>query len=223
VTLADFTAAMERIVAGLEKRNRLLNPHEREVVAYHEMGHTLAALSLPGTDKVHKVSIIPRGIGSLGYTIQRPTEDRFLMTRQELDNKMAVLLGGRAAEHVVFGEWSTGASDDLAKVTDIARSIVTRYGMSKELGPVAYEKTSHSFLGGNEPPPMFQERSYSEATAREIDTAVKEIVDEAFRRTVNLLRSQRDTLERGARLLLERETLDEDDLAELLKTPAAAQ
>src|SRR5437762_1934607 len=140
VILADFTAAMERIVAGLEKRNRLLNPHEREVVAYHEMGHTLVGLSLPGTDKVHKVSIIPRGIGSLGYTIQRPTEDRFLMTRQELDNKMAVLLGGRAAEHIVFEEYSTGAADDLQKVTDIARSIVTRYGMSAELGQVVDEK-----------------------------------------------------------------------------------
>src|SRR3954471_14320090 len=153
VTLADFTAAVERIVAGLEKRNRLLNPHEREVVAHHEMGHTLVALSLPGTDKVHKVSIIPRGIGSLGYTIQRPIEDRFLMTRQELENKMAVLLGGRAAEHIIFNENSTGAADDLVKVTDIARSIVTRYGMSAELGQVVYEKASHSFLGGPEQGP----------------------------------------------------------------------
>jgi cell division protease FtsH len=224
VTLADFTAAMERIVAGLEKRNRLLNPHEREVVAHHEMGHTLVALTLPGSDKVHKVSIIPRGIGSLGYTIQRPTEDRFLMTRQELENKMAVLLGGRAAEHIIYGEWSTGAADDLAKVTDIARSIVTRYGMSQELGPVTYEKSSHSFLGGNDQPQMsFQERSYSEETAHEIDEAVKKIVDEAFHRTVNLLRAQRDKLERGARMLLERETLDADDLTELMKTPAAAE
>src|SRR6266446_2253151 len=138
--LANFTAAIERIVAGLEKKNRLLNPHEREVVAHHEMGHALVALSLPGTDKVHKVSIIPRGIGSLGYTIQRPTEDRFLMTRAELDNKMAVLLGGRAAETIVFGELSTGAADDLVKVSDIARSIVTRYGMTEALGLVVYEK-----------------------------------------------------------------------------------
>src|SRR6185295_9352304 len=215
VTLADFTAAMERIVAGLEKRNRLLNPHEREVVAHHEMGHALVALSLPGTDKVHKVSIIPRGIGSLGYTIQRPTEDRFLMTRQELENKMAVLLGGRAAENIVFGELSTGASDDLVKVTDIARSIVTRYGMTEELGQIVYEKSSHSFLGGEMAQMPYIERSYSEATAREIDAAVKAIVDEAFRRTVTVLRAQRDTLERGARLLLEHETLDEADLAAL--------
>ncbi|MGD9615113.1 MAG: ATP-dependent zinc metalloprotease FtsH [Alphaproteobacteria bacterium] len=222
VTLADFTAAIERIVAGLEKRNRLLNPHEREVVAYHEMGHALVALSLPGTDKVHKVSIIPRGIGALGYTIQRPTEDRFLMTREELENKMAVLLGGRAAEYIVFGELSTGAADDLVKVTDIARSIVTRYGMTEELGLVAYEKVQRSFLGDMPQMPYATERSYSEATAREIDATVKNIVDTAFRRTVNLLRAQRDTLERGARLLLERETLDEADLAALRKEPAVA-
>jgi cell division protease FtsH len=216
VTLADFTAAIERIVAGLEKKNRLLNPHEREVVAHHEMGHALVALSLPGTDKVHKVSIIPRGIGSLGYTIQRPTEDRFLMTRQELENKMAVLLGGRAAEHIIFNENSTGAADDLVKVTDIARSIVTRYGMSAELGQVVYEKASHSFLGGPEQGPMAPaERGYSEATAREIDSAVKSIVEAAFRRTVNLLRAQREVLERGARLLLQKETLDEADLLAL--------
>jgi cell division protease FtsH len=217
VALDDFTNAMERIVAGLEKKNRLLNPHEREVVAHHEMGHALVALSLPGSDKVHKVSIIPRGIGSLGYTIQRPTEDRFLMTRQELDNKMAVLLGGRAAEHIVFGELSTGAADDLVKVSDIARSIVTRYGMTEELGQVVYEKSPHSFLGGEMQQMPFAERSYSEHTAGEIDAAVKAIVDGAFRRTVGLLRARRDTLERGARLLLERETLDEADLIALHK------
>jgi cell division protease FtsH len=223
VTLADFTNAVERIVAGLEKRNRLLNPHEREVVAHHEMGHALVALALPGTDKVHKVSIIPRGIGSLGYTIQRPTEDRYLMTRQELEDKMAVLLGGRAAETIVFGELSTGASDDLAKVTDIARSIVTRYGMSDELGLITYERSQRSFLGGDQPQMPYQERSYSEDTAREIDAAVKKIVDDAFRRTVNLLRARRALLDQGARELLEHETLDENDLAALLKQPAVAE
>jgi cell division protease FtsH len=223
VTQDDFTGAMERIVAGLEKKNRLLNPHEREVVAHHEMGHALVALSLPGSDKVHKVSIIPRGIGSLGYTIQRPTEDRFLMTRRELENKMAVLLGGRAAEHIVFDELSTGASDDLVKVSDIARSIVTRYGMSEELGQVVYEKSPHSFLGGDQPQMLYQERSYSERTAGEIDAAVKAIVDDAFRRTVTLLRARRDTLERGAQLLLEHETLDESDLNALQKELAPAQ
>ncbi|HTT81343.1 MAG TPA: cell division protein FtsH, partial [Stellaceae bacterium] len=223
VTIDDFTAAMERIVAGLEKKNRLLNPHEREVVAHHEMGHALVALSLPGTDQVHKVSIIPRGIGSLGYTIQRPTEDRYLMTRQELENKMAVLLGGRAAETIVFGELSTGASDDLAKVTDIARGIVTRYGMTEELGLIVYEKSPHSLLGGDQPQMTYLERSYSEETAHEIDAAVKKIVDDAFRRTVNLLRARRALLEQGAHQLLEHETLDESDLAALLKQPAVAE
>jgi cell division protease FtsH len=146
VTLDDFTRAIERIVAGLEKKNRVLNPQEREVVAYHEMGHTLVALALPGTDTLHKVFIIPRGIGALGYTIQRPTEDRYLMTREELENKIAVLLGGRAAEKLVFGRLSTGAADDLAKATDIARDMVTRYGMVEELGYVAYEPQRSAFL-----------------------------------------------------------------------------
>ena len=140
VGMEDFSNAIERIVAGLEKRNRLINPRERRIVAYHEMGHALAALVAPGVDPVHKVSIIPRGVGALGYTIQRPTEDRFLMTAEELTNKMIVLLGGRAAERIVFGHLSTGAADDLQKVTDIARAMVTRYGMSGRLGHVAYER-----------------------------------------------------------------------------------
>ncbi|MGH7338022.1 MAG: ATP-dependent zinc metalloprotease FtsH, partial [Myxococcota bacterium] len=140
VTLEDFTHAIERIVAGLEKKNRLLNERERRIVAHHELGHAMVAMALPGVDTVHKVSIIPRGVGALGYTIQRPTEDRFLMTREELENKMAALLGGRAAEEVVFSHLSTGAADDLAKVTDIARSMVMRYGMVKALGNVAYEE-----------------------------------------------------------------------------------
>ena len=147
VELDDFTVAVERIVAGLEKKNRLLNPRERKIVAYHEMGHALVALSLPGTDPVHKVSIIPRGIGALGYTIQRPTEDRYLMTRIELENKMAVLLGGRAAEKLVFGHLSTGAADDLAKATDIARGMIMRYGMGEKLGNAVYETESSPFLG----------------------------------------------------------------------------
>src|SRR5438034_5397761 len=180
--MTDIENAVERIVEGMEKTKRLINTREREIVDYHEMDHALVALALPGVDPVHTVSIMPRGIGSLGYTIQRPTEDRFLMTRQELENKMAVLLGGRAAEHIIFNENSTGAADDLVKVTDIARSIVTRYGMSAELGQVVYEKASHSFLGGPEQGPMAPaERGYSEATAREIDSAVKSIVEAAFR------------------------------------------
>jgi len=169
IAMNDFNVAIERIVAGLEKKNRLLNPREREIVAHHEMGHALVAAALPGTDAVHKISIIPRGIGALGYTIQRPTEDRYLMTREELDNKMAVLLGGRAAEHLVFGHLSTGAADDLAKATDIARSMVTRFGMGTALGPVTYQTEPSSFLGQA----FGSQRLYGEETAREIDVAVR--------------------------------------------------
>src|SRR6266496_5224979 len=166
VALADFTAAVERIVAGLEKKSRILNAKEREIVAHHEMGHALVALALPGADPVHKVSIIPRGVGALGYTIQRPTEDRFLMTREELENKMAVLLGGRASEEVVFNHLSTGAADDLAKVTDIARNMVMRYGMDERLGHLSFEEERAPLL---HTPFAVQERKYSEDTAREID------------------------------------------------------
>ena len=214
VTVEDFTVAVERIVAGLEKKNRVLNEHERTVVAYHEMGHALVAMSLPGSDTVHKISIIPRGVGALGYTIQRPTEDRFLMTRDELENRMAVLLGGRAAEQIVFGKVSTGASDDLQKVTGIARSIVMRFGMHEKLGNVVYEEERQSFLG--QPGAMPAERNYSEETAREIDCAVREIVADAFERTVALLTTRREILEDTARDLLVKETLDEAELAGIL-------
>ena len=218
VTMEDFTTAIERIIAGLEKRNRLLNPHERKVVAHHEMGHALVAMSLPGSDTVHKVSIIPRGIGSLGYTIQRPTEDRYLMTREELENRMAVLLGGRAAETIVFEQLSTGASDDLAKVTDIARSMVTRFGMVEKLGQVTFEESPHSYLG-LATPNLMQERKYSEETAREIDCAVREIVDAAFAKSAAILRQKRAMLERIAQILLEKETLTEVELKTLVEQP----
>lgn len=219
VTMDDFDNAIERIVAGLEKRNRLLNPKEREIVAYHEMGHALVAFALPGIDRVHKVSIIPRGVGALGYTIQRPTEDRFLMTREELENKMAVLLGGRAAEWVVFHHLSTGAADDLTKVTDIARAMVTRYGMSEKLGHVALEKDQHSFLSRSPFEGDLRDRDYGEATADAIDAEVRGIVDKAFDRSVTLLTERRDLLERTARQLLEKETLDEADLRSLTGAP----
>ena len=211
VTLEDFTHAVERIVAGLEKKNRVLNENERRVVAYHEMGHALVAMSLPGSDPVHKISIIPRGVGALGYTIQRPTEDRFLMTREELENKMAVLLGGRAAEEVVFGHLSTGAADDLAKVTGIARSMAMRYGMVGTLGHVAYEEERAPFLEV----PGVGRREHSEATAREIDVAVREIVAAAYDRAIAVLRRQRELLERGAQQLLQKETLAEAELADI--------
>ena len=220
VQMIDFTNAIERMVAGLEKRNRLLNPKEREIVAYHEMGHALVALTLPGTDPVHKVSIIPRGIGSLGYTIQRPTEDRFLMTRQELENKMSVLLGGRAAELTVFGHLSTGAADDLRKVTDIARSMVTRYGMSERLGSVAYDRDPRSFLTGPDLPPLPREQDYAEETAAVIDKEVRGIVQSAMERALGILHERRDVLERTAQRLLEKETLDEKELTELVGPPA---
>ncbi|MBD0275430.1 MAG: cell division protein FtsH, partial [Acetobacteraceae bacterium] len=165
-------------------------------------------------DPVHKVSIIPRGVGALGYTIQRPTEDRFLMTREELEHKMMVLLGGRAAELVVFNHLSTGASDDLRRVTDIARGMVARYGMSERLGNVAYERDGRSFLGGQDMPMGPRERDYGEETGNAIDAEVRKIVDGVLERTVSLLRERRDALERSARRLLEQETLDEAELLE---------
>jgi len=215
ITMADFTNAVERIVAGLEKKRRVLNPKERRVVAHHEMGHALVAMSLPGVDVVHKVSIIPRGIGALGYTIQRPTEDRFIMTREELEDRMAVLMGGRAAEHIIFGHLSTGAADDLAKVTDIARDMVMRFGMEEKLGPVSYERDRATFLQGPGSEPSWFERRYSDETAYAIDEAVQRIVERAFARTVAILEARRPVLEHGAALLLEKETLDETKLAEL--------
>jgi cell division protease FtsH len=171
---------------------------------------------LPGTDTVHKVSIIPRGVGALGYTIQRPTEDRYLMTRAELENKMAVLLGGRAAEQIVFGEISTGAADDLARVTDIARAMVLRYGMSDALGSVAYDRDRSPFLQPNIPVP--QERSYSEDTAHVVDGAVRTLVDHALERAAAILQRNRVLLDRAAVALLETETLVELDIEKLKQT-----
>ncbi len=215
VDRSDANEAVERVVAGLARKTRVLNPRERETVAYHEMGHALVALSVPGTDPVHKVSIIPRGVGALGYTIQRPTEDRFLMSRQELENKMAVLLGGRAAEMLVFNQCSTGAADDLQRATDIARAMVTRFGMTEELGPVTFEREQHSFLGT--PAPSFEQpqRAYSEATAQTIDRLVQTLVQGAFSRARNILLARMDILHRSAQELLDKETLTAEELASL--------
>ncbi len=220
VTMADLTEAVERGAAGLARRSRVLSPAERRIVAYHEMGHALVALSLPGTDPVHKVSIIPRGVGALGYTIQRPTEDRFLMSREELEARMAVLLGGRAAERLVFGRVSTGAADDLQRVTDTARAMVTRYGMADEIGPISLDREP-SNLFGRPMPPEFQQRTYSEATAQAIDRQVHDLVQAAMDHATALLTSRRAVLEAGAQELLRRETLSGDDLTELLHAPAA--
>jgi cell division protease FtsH len=211
ITLSDFNQAFERIIAGLEKRNRLLNPREREIVAIHELGHAITALALPGSDPVQKISIIPRGIGALGYTLQRPTEDRFLMTREELERKIAVLLGGRVAEKLFFDHLSTGASDDLSRVTDIARSMVTRYGMDPEIGHVVHEEQRPNHLGqlgGGK-------FTISDHTAERIDASVKNIIDGVFARTLALLEANKELIRSCGKILLEQETLDEQEIKEL--------
>ncbi|EJI1712357.1 ATP-dependent metallopeptidase FtsH/Yme1/Tma family protein [Escherichia coli] len=213
VELQDFTATIERIVAGLEKKSRVLNPKERETVAHHEMGHALVALVLPETDPVHKISIIPRGIGALGYTLQRPTEDRFLMTRTDLEHKIAVLLGGRAAEKLVFGELSTGAADDLARATDIARDMITRFGMDEGLGYIAFEAQRPRFL--DTPELAHGGCRVAESTQARIDQAIRDIVMGVFERAYRILDINRAVLERCARELLARETLDESDIRQL--------
>lgn len=207
VELNDFSVAVERIVAGLEKKNRLLNEFERRVVAHHEMGHALVGASLPGSDEVHKVSIIPRGIGALGYTIQRPTEDRYLMTSKELERKMTVLLGGRAAERIIFDHLSTGASDDIAKATDIARNMVTRYGMDERLGNMSYDKEPGGFLSQG-----YSTRDYSDSTAREIDEAIQKLVNQSLGRAETILRANEALLKESAEELLTKETLDGKEL-----------
>ncbi|MBU6959253.1 ATP-dependent zinc metalloprotease FtsH [Pseudomonas sp. CVAP len=219
VSLDDFTAAVERIVAGVERKSSLLRPDERLVVAYHEMGHALAAGSLPGMDPVHKVSIIPRSIGSLGYTLQRPTEDHFLISCQMLKDRIAVLMAGRAAEYIVYGQISTGAADDLTRATDIARQLITRFGMSAELGQSVLERQSPTYLGENMP--GFGQKDYSEQTAREIDLGIRALLEEAYGRAKTLLDSRRADLDAGAHLLLEKETLTPEEFAPLLPLKAA--
>lgn len=211
VTDDDFTQAVERVVAGIEKKSRVLSEHERRTVAYHEMGHALVAANLKGVDPVHKVSIIPRGIGALGYTMQRPTEDRFLLTVGDLENRMRVLMGGRAAETIVIGEISTGAADDLQQVTEIAREMVARYGMDKELGNRVYLAPRQSQFGM----PMAEPKEISEDTSREIDLAVRIRVEQAFADALDILKAHRPALDAGAKLLLEKETLTDEDFPEI--------
>ena len=216
----DFTQAIERIVAGLEKRSRVLDPRERRRVAYHEMGHALVAMAQQGTDPVRKVSIIPRGIGALGYTLQGPLADRYLLSVGELEARLAVLLAGRAAECLVFGDASTGAADDLAKATDIATDMVARQGMDPGLGPVAYERDGLPRLAV--PGPAWRERAgASEDTRRRIDVAVRRLLDAAFDRATRLLEQRRGALDRCAQALLERETLDEAAIRALAPEPDA--
>jgi len=214
----DLTEAIERIIAGLEKKSRVLNAAERRAVAYHELGHALVALALPGADKVQKVSIIPRGVSALGYTIQRPTEDRFLMSRTELADKMTVLLGGRAAESLVLGEISTGAADDLAKATAIARSMVLLYGMVPELGQVSYGNNAPTMLGTQAE--AWAPRTYSELTAAAIDKAVRELVDTAFLRARAILAGERAVLETAAGELMHDETISGERLTQIVQNAA---
>ena len=211
VSMDDFTAAIERIVAGLEKKSRILIPFERELVAYHEAGHALVTLALQGAETVQKISIIPRGIGALGYNIQRPTEDRYLMTREELKDKMTSLLGGRAAEELVLDKLSTGAADDLSKATDIARNMVTRYGMDEALGPTTYAEQPSPYLGDVVAPQSLW-RSYSERVAGEIDAAVQRLVSDALERATKILSSNDKLLHETAAKLLQRETLSGDEI-----------
>jgi cell division protease FtsH len=211
-SMSEFQEAVERVVAGLEKKNRVINPKEKRIVAYHELGHAIVAMSLPGTDPVQKITVIPRGIAALGYTMQVPTEDRFLMSKTELENKIATLLGGRAAEEIVSGDISTGAHNDLSRATDIARSMVKEYGMSK-VGQVFYAPQRRAqFLSPIPEGPG----EYSEATAEEIDQEIKGIIGAQYQRALNLLRGRRDILEKSVAVLLEKETIEGDELKQLM-------
>jgi cell division protease FtsH len=211
--MPEFEEAVERVVAGLEKKNRLINPKEREIVAYHEMGHAIVATSLPGTDPVQKISIIPRGIAALGYTMQTPTEDRFLMSKSELLNRVATLLGGRAAEEIVFEDISTGAHNDLARATDIARSMVKEYGMSPKVGQVYFAREKRNkFLNI----PMEGAVEYSEATAELIDSEVRQIITDQYSRAIEILSKKREMLDQGANILLEKEKIEGMELKALM-------
>ena len=215
VHLSELQEAVERVIAGLEKKNRVLNKMEKERVAFHETGHALVALSIPGSDQVQKISIIPRGVAALGYTLQLPTEDRFLMTKSELENKVAVLLGGRIAEETIFGEASTGAQNDLVKATDIAKSMVKAYGMSEKLGTITLERERQpQFL---QLPVASEKGDYSEETAREIDCEVRRIVDEQYGRVRRLLEDKKAILQQGATLLLEREVITGAELKAVME------
>jgi cell division protease FtsH len=219
VGMAEFEEAVDRIMAGLERKSRVLSPREKRIVAFHEAGHALVALSCSKTEPVHKISIIPRGVGALGYTQQLPTEDRYLMTRGELLDRLAVLLGGRCAEEVIFSEVSTGAVDDLHRATDIARAMVTEYGMSDKLGPVVYERERRPmFLDG----PWQPSPSYGEDTAKVVDAEVSRLVEEARSRTLDIITKRREDLRRIAETLIEREVVDAAELKEIMNNEAAA-
>ena len=213
VDLADFDQALDRIVGGLERKSRIISPKEKEIVAHHEAGHALVAESRVHADKVAKISIIPRGVAALGYTQQQPTEDRYLMTRAELLDRLDVLLGGRVAEEIIFGDVSTGAHDDLQRASDLVRHMVTQYGMSEELGLGTFERPRAAlFLAG----PGAGEREYGEDTARMIDVEVRSLLEAAHLRVQATLREKRSTLEMLAKVLIEKEVVDRDALTALL-------
>jgi cell division protease FtsH len=211
----DFSEAIERVVAGLEKKSRVLNEKEKKIVAYHEVGHALVGAMMPGTDEVEKISIVPRGMAALGYTLQLPTEDRFLRDEAELKGQIATLLGGRSAEEIIFGSITTGASNDLQRATDLAEQMVTTYGMSQVLGPLAYDRAQrNAFLDGGMPNAR---RPISEETAKAIDEEVKSIVEEGHRRALDILKQNRELLETLAQQLLEAEVIEGPPLREQLK------
>ncbi|EKD34314.1 MAG: hypothetical protein ACD_75C02390G0001, partial [uncultured bacterium] len=213
VESVDFDEAIDRVVAGLQKKNRVMNAQEKEIVTFHESGHAIVAESLEHADPVHKISIIPRGIAALGYTQQQPTEDRYLMTRSELLDRLAVLLGGRVAEELVFQEISTGAQNDLQRASDIARSMVTAYGMSDRLGLVSYERPRQTmFL----PEGFSTGKNYSEAKAAEIDEEVARLVEEAHLRVRQILTERRGVLNDLAQLLSEKESVQGEELRKML-------
>jgi len=215
VSGAEFQEAIERIVAGLEKKNRLINQRERQIVAYHEIGHALVGLSLPGAETVQKITIVPRGVAALGYTLNVPTEERFLLTRSELEARIAMTLGGRAAEEIACDDISTGAHNDLEKATNVARSMVTEYGMDPTLGQVRLVPERNArFLPGLE---TDGPRGISEQTVREIDEAVRRILDEQYQRAKRILSERRKVLDEGAQALLEKETIEGRELAEMLR------
>jgi cell division protease FtsH len=220
VTMREFREAADRITGGLEKRNRAINPKEKRIVAHHEAGHALVAMSLEGADPVHKISIIPRGFGALGYTKQLPTEERYLMTREELLVRVRVLLGGRVAEELIFGDVSTGAQNDLQRATDIVRSMVTEYGMSERLGVLTYGQEPRSPYLPMEGPP--RAREFSEKVAQEIDEEMARLVGEALEAVRSCLTAKRPLLERLAGVLLERESLEGEELEPFAREAQAA-
>jgi cell division protease FtsH len=214
VAQADFSEAIERVVAGLEKKSRVLNEKEKKIVAYHEVGHALVGAVMPGGSRVEKISIVPRGMAALGYTLQLPTEDRFLLSEVELQGQIATLLGGRSAEEIVFGSITTGASNDLQRATDLAERMVTTYGMSKVLGPLAYQQGQQNNFLGNEG--MNPRRLVSPQTAEAIDQEVKGIVEIAHQQALDILNSNRDLLETLASKLLDVEVIEGETLQSLL-------